>query len=83
MNRMLINVVMLYSLSYFVFEWIVLLFIAIFTVINDITQLASERYQNGGSKEAAKGNIVTYIFELLDARMSAIANPSLKTFFII
>jgi hypothetical protein len=57
--------------------------LAIFTVINDITQLASERYQNGGSKETAKGNIVTYIFELLDARMGTIANPSLKTFFII
>lgn len=58
--------------------------LAIFTVINDVIKLATERYKDGeGSKELAKNNIVNYVFELLDARMETIANPSLKTFFII
>jgi hypothetical protein len=57
--------------------------LAIFTVINDIIKLASERYQDGSSKENAKSNIVAYVFELMDARMETIANPSLKNFFIV
>lgn len=57
--------------------------LAIFNVINDVIKLATERYQNGGSKETAKSNIVSYVFELLDARMETIANPSLKPFLII
>jgi hypothetical protein len=57
--------------------------LSIFTVINDVTKLATKRYQDGNSKETAKNNIVTYVFELLDARMETIANPSLKPFFII
>lgn len=57
--------------------------LAIFTIINDVIKLATERYQNGDSKETAKSNIVAYVFELLDARMETIANPSFKPFFII
>lgn len=60
--------------------------LAIFTVINDVIQLATERYKNdpdNSSKEAAKNNIINYVFELLDARMQTIANPSLQTFLII
>ena len=57
--------------------------LAIFTVINDIIKLASERYKSGDSKETTKSNIVAYIFELLDTRMGSIANPSLKVFFIV
>lgn len=57
--------------------------LAIFKVVNDVTKLAAERYQDGSSREIAKSNIVTYIFELMDAQMETIANPSLKTFFVI
>ncbi|CAA6804279.1 MAG: Unknown protein [uncultured Aureispira sp.] len=57
--------------------------LAIFTVIKDVIKLATDRYQNGASKETAKSNIVAYVFELLDGRMETIANPSLKPFFIM
>lgn len=57
--------------------------LTIFTVINDVIKLATQHHKNGGSKETAKNNIVAYVFELLDARMETIANPSLKPFFII
>lgn len=60
--------------------------LAIFTVISDVIQLATERYKNddgNSSKETAKSNIINYVFELLDARMQSIANPSLQTFLII
>lgn len=57
--------------------------LTIFTVISDVIKLATDRYQNGDSKETAKDNISDYVFKLLDARMEIFANPSLKTFFII
>lgn len=57
--------------------------LGIVTTIKDIIILITEQYQQGGEKEIVKERITQNVFELLDAKMSELTQPSLTNFFII